>query len=137
MRGAQVTFGLAMAAAMLVMAPAHAADVSPGNVDLSAYAGVWGDGRGYDCNGQPGTETMPLTIAKDENGAYGISAYEFSCSVLGLEQRKTTVAVETRCGHEGTDEESSGTIELGLTADGHLFFSDGGLTMLTRCPAAQ
>lgn len=127
----------AVAAAMLAAAPVHAADVSSAGIDLSAYEGVWGNGKQYYCKAEPGSEVMPVSVKKSKAGVYEISAYEFSCTVLAVEQAKSTVVAETRCGHEGTDEQSNGKIELGLTADGQMFFSNGGLTVLSRCPSAQ
>ena len=131
--------GAAMTAAIMSMAAgslAHAADASA-DVDLTAYLGVWGDGVGYNCKSGPGTESQPITVAQEENGGYSFSAYEFYCRLAELERRKTTVAAEKHCGHEGTDETSVGRIELGLMSDGHLVLADGGINVLTRCAAAN
>ena len=137
--GQGVHIGAAVTGAIMSMAAgslAHAADASA-NVDLTAYLGVWGDGVGYNCKSEPGTESQPISLAKDENDGYSLSAYEFFCSLTDLEQRKTTVAAEKHCGHEGTDETSTGRIELGLMSGGQLVLADGGINVLTRCPVAN
>src|SRR5687768_13989307 len=95
----------AVTAAIMTMAPgslAHAADVSA-DVDMTPYLGSWGNGSGYNCESRGGDETAPLVIERNYLGGYLVGAYEFSCSLTKIEQRRTSVVAETHCGHEGTD----------------------------------
>ena len=111
---------------------------SAGAVEVSELLGNWGGDSvlAYDCKGMPGSEVMPVTVSKGEQGEIMVGAYEWGCSAPKWEVRGESIWADTTCGHEGTDEVTNGRVELALSSAGQLILTrDGAIDMLNRCPA--
>ena len=111
---------------------------SAGAVEVSALLGSWGgdSALAYDCAGTPGSEVMPVTVSRGEQGEISVGAYEWGCTAPKWETRGTSIWADTTCGHEGTEEVTNERVELALSSDGRLILTrDGAIDMLTRCPA--
>jgi hypothetical protein len=110
---------------------------SAGAVEVSELVGSWaGDAfRAYDCKGAPGSEVMPVTVARGEAGEISVGAYEWGCSAAKWENRGPFIWADTTCGHEGTEEVTNERVELALSSAGQLVLvRDGSIDVLTRCP---
>lgn len=128
--GEQIVGGLAVVA--ILAAPGASA------ADLSQLLGSWGGDpfHAYDCKGEPGSEVMPVTVAKGEAGEISVGAYEWGCSAKKWETRGPFLWADTTCGHEGTEEVTNERVELALSSDGRLVLvRDNSIDVLTRCSA--
>jgi hypothetical protein len=111
---------------------------SAGAVEVGKLLGSWGgdSALAYDCKGEPGSEVMPVTVSKGEQGEIMVGAYEWGCSAPKWEARGGSIWADTTCGHEGTDEVTNERVELALSNAGQLILTrDGAIDVLTRCPA--
>jgi hypothetical protein len=111
---------------------------SAGAVEVSELVGSWaGDAfRAYDCNGEPGSEVMPVTVARAENGEISVGAYAWNCTAANWQERGPFLWADTTCGNEGTEEISNERFELALSNAGQLVLVIGGnVDVLTRCSA--
>ncbi len=130
--GEHIVGGLAMVA--MLMAPGSSAVA----LEVDELLGSWGDDapHAYDCQGTPGSEVMPVTVSKDEQGQISVGAYEWGCSFAKWQERGPFLWADTSCGHEGTDEVTMERIELALSGAGQLVLvRDNSIDVLTRCPA--
>lgn len=128
--GEHIVGGLAVVA-MLAGPGVSAAEVS----DL---LGSWGGDafHAYDCKGTPGSEIMPVTVARGEAGEISVGAYEWGCSSAKWQKRGPFIWTDTTCGHEGTEEITNERVELALSSDDRLILvRDNSIDVLTRCPA--
>ena len=124
---------LGLAAAVVSMGP-----VAAGAIEVDELFGRWGGDafHAYDCKGEPGTEIMPVTISRGEDGKISVGAYAWLCSAGKWEERGAFLVADTTCGNEGTDEISNERLELALSSGGQLVLVAGStITVLNRCPA--